>query len=192
MVMVIVMVMVMVLVMVVKCKTATLNFQSHNLLQLCRGWLRTHLPNRPRDFSSYLGWTKFQSNQWESRKYIWTTRSLWARWAPTSSWRPFGHLWLRPSRPSGAQALWPTHQLQLQFLSDPGVPGVRSMGPDVTKWVRDIVAELTDVTLAYKDTNSIRTDNVNMALQGNVAIQVTLSGGQPWNPCKWRRLKTKV
>ena len=43
------------------------------------------------------------------------------------------------------------------FLSDPGVPGVRSMGPDVTKWVsewvREVVADLIDVTLADKDTN---------------------------------------
>ena len=35
------------------------------------------------------------------------------------------------------------------FLSDPGVPGVRSMGPDVT----EVVADLIDVTLADKDTN---------------------------------------
>ena len=27
---------------------------------------------------------------------------------PTSSWRPFGPAWLRYSRPSGAQAVWPT------------------------------------------------------------------------------------
>ena len=27
---------------------------------------------------------------------------------PTSSWRPFGPAWLCPSRPSGAQAVWPT------------------------------------------------------------------------------------
>ena len=25
------------------------------------------------------------------------------------------------------------------FLSDPGVPGVRSMGPDVTQWLQDYV-----------------------------------------------------
>ena len=35
------------------------------------------------------------------------TRSLGALRAPTSSLRPFGPLWLRPSRPSGAQAVWP-------------------------------------------------------------------------------------
>ena len=37
---------------------------------------------------------------------------------------------------------------------------------------------LTDVTLAYEDTNSILTDKVNMTIQGNVAMQVTQSGGQ--------------
>ena len=41
----------------------------------------------------------------------------------------------------------------VMFLSDPGVPGVRSMGPDVTKWVSNVVADLIDVTLADKDTN---------------------------------------
>ena len=34
--------------------------------------------------------------------------SLGARWATTSSLRPFGPAWLRPLRPSGAQAVWPT------------------------------------------------------------------------------------
>ena len=38
------------------------------------------------------------------------TRSLGALRAPTSSWWPFGPAWLRPSRPTGAQAVWPTHQ----------------------------------------------------------------------------------
>ena len=37
-----------------------------------------------------------------------STRSLGALQAPTSSWWPFGPAWLRPSRPSGAQAAWPT------------------------------------------------------------------------------------
>ena len=58
------------------------------------------------------------------------------------------------------------------FLSDPGKPGVRSMGPDVTPSVcpRPCV-NLTDVTLADEDTNSILTDNANRAIQGNVAMQ---------------------
>ena len=50
------------------------------------------------------------------------------------------------------------------FLSNPGKPGVRSMGTDVS-------ADLTDVTLADEDTNSILTDNANRAIQGNVAMQ---------------------
>ena len=42
------------------------------------------------------------------------------------------------------------------FLSDPGVPGVRSMGPVV--FMRRF-ADLTDVTLVDEDTKSILTDN---------------------------------
>ena len=51
----------------------------------------------------------------------------------------------------------------------------------VTHWVRDVVADLTDVTLADKDTDTILTDNANRAFQGNVATQVTQPGGQLWN-----------
>ena len=57
------------------------------------------------------------------------------------------------------------------FLSDPGVPGVRSMGPDVSP---RRLADLTDVTLADEDSNSIPTDDV----LGNVAMQITPPGGQ--------------
>ena len=41
-------------------------------------------------------------------QHIFNTRSLGALRAPTSSWGPFGPAWLRPSRPSGAQAVSPT------------------------------------------------------------------------------------
>ena len=37
------------------------------------------------------------------------------------------------------------------------------------------------MTLADEDINSILTDNANRAIQGNVAIQVTQTGGQLWN-----------
>ena len=40
------------------------------------------------------------------------------------------------------------------------------------------LADLTDVTLADEDTNSILTDNANWAIQCNVAMQVTQPGGQ--------------
>ena len=66
--------------------------------------------------------------------------------------------------------------------------GVRSMGPSLSNWVRDLWLHLTDVTLADEDTNSILTDNANRAIQGNVAMQVTQvapSGGQILNNCKW-------
>ena len=48
--------------------------------------------------------------------------------------------------------------------------------------------DLTDVTLADEDTNSILTDNVNRAIQGNVTMQVTQPGGQISYTCKCRHL----
>ena len=61
------------------------------------------------------------------------------------------------------------------------------MGSSLSQ-VQYLVADLTDVTLADEDTNSILTDNANRAIQGNVAMQVTQvapSGGQILNNCKW-------
>ena len=43
------------------------------------------------------------------------------------------------------------------------------------------LADLTDVTLADEDTNSILTENANRASQGNVTMQITQPGGQLWN-----------
>ena len=42
-----------------------------------------------------------------------------------------------------------------------------------------LFADLTDVTLADEDSNSIPTDDVNKAILDNVAMQVAPSGGQP-------------
>ena len=67
------------------------------------------------------------------------------------------------------------------LLSDPGVPGVRSMGPDETDSVQDYVADLTDVALADEDSNPTPADDVNRAILGNVAMQVAPPGGQNWN-----------
>ena len=59
-----------------------------------------------------------------------------------------------------------------QFLSDPGVPGVRSMDPDVSNWLHPRpCADLTVVT------NS-RSPNCWPNLQ---LVHVVLSGGQNWN-----------
>ena len=78
------------------------------------------------------------------------------------------------------------------FLSDPGMPGVRSMGPSLsnslTEWR---FADFTELTLNDEDTNSILTDSANRAIQGNVAMQVTRPGGQLWKHCKGRHLMTK-
>ena len=57
------------------------------------------------------------------------------------------------------------------------------MGPDVSESVSTRrCADLTDVTLADEDTNSIRTDN--RAIQGNVATQVkkNCTFGTGWLP----------
>ena len=44
--------------------------------------------------------------------------------------------------------------------------------------LQDYFADLTDVTLADEDNNSIPTDDVNKAMLGNVAMQVAPSGGK--------------
>ena len=74
-------------------------------------------------------------------------------------------------------------------LSDPGVPGVRSMGPDLCP--RGF-ADLTDVTLADEDSNSIPTNDVNRAILGNLAMQVAPLGGQNWNWSKWQHWVDKL
>ena len=68
------------------------------------------------------------------------------------------------------------------FLSDPGVPGVRSMGPDLSNSLTPrLFADLTDVTLADEDSNSTPADDVNRAILGNVAMHVAPSGDQNFN-----------
>ena len=53
------------------------------------------------------------------------------------------------------------------------------MGPDVCPSVTTRgFAELTDVTLADEDSNSIPTDDVNRTILSNLAMQVAPSGGQ--------------
>ena len=54
------------------------------------------------------------------------------------------------------------------FFSDPGLPRVRSMGPVVCNSLSPRgFADLTNVTLADEDSNSIPTHNVSMAIQYN-------------------------
>ena len=50
-------------------------------------------------------------------------------------------------------------------------------------------ADLTDVTLADEDTNSILADNDKWAIQGNVAMQVVPPDVQMLNQCKWRHIE---
>ena len=57
------------------------------------------------------------------------------------------------------------------------------MDPSLYNSLRDLVADLTDVTLADEDTNPmyILTDNANRTFQDNLATRVTQPGGQIWN-----------
>ena len=55
------------------------------------------------------------------------------------------------------------------------------MGPDLSNYIQDVCADLTDVTLADEDGNSKPADYVNRAILGNVAMQVAPPGGQNWN-----------
>ena len=50
------------------------------------------------------------------------------------------------------------------------------MGPGLSNSLQHPFADLTDVTLADEDTNSILADNDNRAIQGNVVMQVALCG----------------
>ena len=59
--------------------------------------------------------------------------------------------------------------LDYRFLSDPGIPGVRSMGPSVAK-------SLNDVLLAYLMCLwLILADYTNRAIPGNLELQVRKS-----------------
>ena len=51
----------------------------------------------------------------------------------------------------------------------------------VSQSLQEVFADLTDVTLADEDSNLIPTDDVNMAILGNMAMQVAPCGGQHWN-----------
>ena len=57
--------------------------------------------------------------------------------------------------------------------------GVRSMGPSLSNWVRDLWLHLTDVTLADEDAKSIPTDDFNWIIKAL------------WQ-CKWRHLVAKI
>ena len=71
-----------------------------------------------------------------------------------------------------------------QILSDPGVPGVRYMGPVLSNKLT--LRPLCRLTLANEDTNSIQADNANKAFQSNMAMQVTQPGDQLWNQMQGR------
>ena len=78
---------------------------------------------------------------------------------------------------SGVTQLWSQYFGSVvplaMFLSDPGVPGPMYGSSCLSLY---LCANVTDVTLADEDTNSILTDNAKRAFQGNVAMRVTQPG----------------
>ena len=66
-------------------------------------------------------------------------------------------------------------QLNRLFLPDPGIHGAQSIGLDVT---HSPCSDLTDVTLADEDTNSILTDDAKMGIMGDVAMHVAPTRGK--------------
>ena len=87
-------------------------------------------------------------------------------------------MWLKSSKLVNILQCWyfqeVLHQIKWNvFSSDPGVPGVRSIGPDVCPLVTTrLCADLIDVSLADKDCKSTPTDDITKPILGNVAIQV--------------------
>ena len=59
----------------------------------------------------------------------------------------------------------PDRKIPFVFLPDPGVSGVRSMGPGLSNYVHPrTLCNFADVTLADDDTNSILADDANRAI----------------------------
>ena len=90
--------------------------------------------------------------------------------------------------------------LNFAIIWDPSKPGVRSLGPNVCLSVSPPPCwDLTDVTLADGDTNSIPSDNANANYDGPIcnwckwlllaakfaSVQVAPPGGQN-STCKWQ------
>ena len=55
------------------------------------------------------------------------------------------------------------------------------MGSSVSKLLREVWFNLTDVTLADEDANSILTDDVKWTIPGNMTMHVVQPGGQILN-----------
>ena len=99
--------------------------------------------------------------------------------------------WIGRKSPGGVKYRAPygaNNQDHDYFQRTPGIPGVRSLS--LNEAPRPCV-DLTDLTLADEDTNSILTDDVKRRIQGNVAMQVTPPGGQICNEGKCRQPAVK-
>ena len=72
----------------------------------------------------------------------------------------------------------PLLNLITYFVIGPRCPWGPIYGSGPMSVSRRLFADLTDVTLADEDSNLIPTDDVNMAILGNMAMQVAPCGGQ--------------
>ena len=80
------------------------------------------------------------------------TRSLGALRAPTSNWWPFGPAWLRPSRPSGAQAVWPTQWCGHWIASLQCIGGLLTF---VNNFFLDLSTKITNVPITLSNDHII-------------------------------------
>ena len=88
-------------------------------------------------------------------------------WSRGKRWRLIGQETIKDTRILGG-FYFCLHFLLPMFLGDTIFFGARSMGPSVSNWLSGLVTcDITDVTLADEDTNSILTENANMTFQSN-------------------------
>ena len=105
--------------------------------------------------------------------------------SPRPSWpeRSASLSWLQQSWPPVLSVAEPSEETYFQSHHGSSRPrntvfGPIFIGPGCLSLTHTPFWNLTDVTLADEDTNSILTDNANRAIQGNVAMQIIQSGCQ--------------
>ena len=77
------------------------------------------------------------------------TRSLGALRAPTSNLWPFGPSWLRPSRPSGAQAVWPALTPSTAAAAPPIESMVKFRYQPTNEWTKKAILGVGCVMYTY-------------------------------------------
>ena len=78
-----------------------------------------------------------------------------------------------------------------QFLSDPGIPGVRSMGPSVSNKLTKPPSDTSYTSYTRLYTEKVTVSTLENSSWWSQLMQVVPSGGQICNQCKWRHLVAK-